>query len=79
VDWDRVRDALTGRTRLIIINSPHNPSGTVLSAADMAALQAITADRELFIISDEVYEHIIFDGRAHQSILRYPDLAAKVS
>jgi methionine transaminase len=77
VDWDRVRDALTGRTRLIIINSPHNPSGTVLSAADMAALQTITADRELYILSDEVYEHIIFDGRAHQSILSYPDLARK--
>jgi methionine transaminase len=77
VDWDRVRDALTGRTRLIIINSPHNPSGTVLGATDMAALQTITADRDMYILSDEVYEHIIFDGRAHQSILSYPDLARK--
>jgi methionine transaminase len=77
VDWDRVRDALTDRTRLIILNSPHNPTGTVLGAEDMDALQEITATRDLFILSDEVYEHIVFDGRPHQSMLRYPALARR--
>lgn len=77
MDWDRLRDALTDRTRLIILNSPHNPTGTVLDAADLAVLVEITADRDLLILSDEVYEHILFDGRPHQSMLRYPDLARK--
>jgi methionine aminotransferase len=77
VDWDRVRDTLTDRTRLLVINSPHNPSGQVLGADDIAALQAVTADRDLYILSDEVYEHIIFDGRRHESMLRYPDLARR--
>jgi len=77
MDWDRLRDALTDRTRLIILNSPHNPTGMVLDAADLAVLGEITTDRDLFILSDEVYEHILFDGRAHQSMLRYPDLARK--
>jgi methionine aminotransferase len=76
-DWDRIRDALSERTRLLIINSPHNPTGTAMDADDIAALRTITADRELFILSDEVYEHILFDGRRHESMLRYPDLAAK--
>ncbi|WP_054031880.1 pyridoxal phosphate-dependent aminotransferase [Desulfatitalea tepidiphila] len=77
VDWDRLRDALTARTRLIILNSPHNPTGTVLDTEDMAALKAIAADRDLFILGDEVYEHIVFDGRVHQSLLRHPELARK--
>jgi methionine aminotransferase len=77
LDWDRLRDHLNDRTRLIILNSPHNPTGTVLEAADLAALREITANRDLFILSDEVYEHILFDGRQHQSMLRYPDLARK--
>jgi methionine aminotransferase len=76
-DWDRLKDHLSERTRLIILNSPHNPTGTVLEAADLAALRQIAAERDLFILSDEVYEHILFDGREHQSILRYPDLARK--
>jgi methionine aminotransferase len=76
-DWDRIRDAITRRTRLLIINSPHNPTGTAMDADDIAALRSITADRDLFILSDEVYEHILFDGRRHESMLRYPDLAAK--
>jgi methionine aminotransferase len=76
-DWDRIRDAVTARTRLLIINSPHNPTGTALDADDIAALRAITSDRDLFILSDEVYEHILFDGHRHESMLRYPDLAAK--
>jgi methionine aminotransferase len=76
-DWNRIQDAITERTKLLIINSPHNPTGTTMNADDIAALRTITADRELFILSDEVYEHIIFDGRHHESMLRYPDLAAK--
>jgi methionine aminotransferase len=76
-DWDRIQDAITERTKLLIINSPHNPTGTAMDADDIAALRTITAERDLFILSDEVYEHIIFDGRRHESMLRYPDLAAK--
>jgi len=77
MDWDRVRDAMTKRTRLIILNSPHNPTGTILTASDMAALEQITANREMYILSDEVYEHIVFDDQLHQSMLRYPALAEK--
>ncbi|RJQ80637.1 MAG: aminotransferase class I/II-fold pyridoxal phosphate-dependent enzyme [Desulfobacteraceae bacterium] len=77
VDWDRLRAALSARTRLIILNSPHNPTGTVLAPADAAVLQEIAAERDIYILSDEVYEHIIFDGRPHQSMLRYPELARK--
>lgn len=81
-DWDRVADALTERTRLIIINTPHNPTGTVWDAADIAALREIlaradAAGRELYLLADEVYEHIIFDGRSHESLCRYPDLFAR--
>ena len=74
IDWDEVRDAINERTRLIMINSPHNPTGTVLQQADIDALKDICAGRDLFLISDEVYEHIIFDGLAHLSMLRYPEL-----
>ena len=77
IDWDEVSDAIGQNTRLIIINSPHNPTGTVLSPADVAALKQIVADRDIFIVSDEVYEHIIFDGLAHESVLRDPLLYAK--
>jgi len=77
IDWDRVEAAITPRTRLIILNSPHNPTGTALNARDMAALQAMALRPDLYILSDEVYEHIIFDGRRHESVLRYPDLADK--
>lgn len=76
-DWDRIADAVTSRTRLLIINSPHNPTGTAMDADDIAALRQIVARHDLFILSDEVYEHIIFDGRRHESMLRYPDLAAR--
>ena len=74
VDWGRVRDAVTRRTRLVIINTPHNPSGTVLEQEDLQALQALASEFGFFVLSDEVYEHIIFDGRAHQSVCRFPDL-----
>jgi methionine aminotransferase len=77
VDWTQVRDLVSDRTRLIISNTPHNPTGTVWDAADIAALSDIVADRNLFLLADEVYEHIIFDGRTHQSLTRYPDLFAR--
>ncbi|HEY7871715.1 MAG TPA: pyridoxal phosphate-dependent aminotransferase [Rudaea sp.] len=77
VDWQRVKDAVTPRTRMILINSPHNPSGAVLDAADLETLAGIVRDSGIFVLSDEVYEHIIFDGLAHQSVLRHAELAAR--
>ncbi len=74
VDWGRVRDLVSDRTRLIISNTPHNPTGTVWDAGDIAALAGIVAERDIHLLADEVYEHIIFDGRTHESLLRYPDL-----
>jgi methionine transaminase len=77
IDWNEVKKVINQRTRMIIINSPHNPSGAVLSARDMQQLEKITRDREILILSDEVYEHVIFDGLEHQSIARYPRLAER--
>ncbi len=77
IDWNRVAAAITDRTRLIILNSPHNPTGTALTDQDIAALRDITAKHDLLILSDEVYEHIIFDERQHESLLRYPELARR--
>jgi methionine aminotransferase len=77
VDWDRVRSAITPHTRLLILNSPHNPTGAVLSARDITALTEIVRNTRLLLLSDEVYEHIIFDGRRHESLLRYPELAER--
>ncbi len=77
IDWDMVKDSITPRTRCIIINSPHNPSGAVLSAADIEALKQVTANTGIYIVSDEVYEHILFDGLRHESMTRYPELAAR--
>ncbi len=74
VDWDEVRDKISPRTRMIIINTPHNPTGTVFDNTDLEALQSITDDSDILILSDEVYQHLIFDGRQHESVLRYPDL-----
>jgi len=77
VDWQRVKDAITPATRLVIINSPHNPSGAVLEAGDLSALAELLAGTRILLLSDEVYEHIIFDGRAHASVLRRPELAER--
>jgi methionine aminotransferase len=77
VDWSKVRAALTRRTRMIIVNSPHNPSGAVFSATDLDALAGLTRDRDIYVLSDEVYEHIVFDGVAHQSVARHPELAER--
>jgi methionine aminotransferase len=77
IDWDAVRDAITPRTRLLMINSPHNPTGSVITPDDIAALTAIVREAGLFLVSDEVYEHIIFDGLQHESLARHPELAAR--
>ncbi|MCW3087170.1 MAG: aminotransferase class I/II-fold pyridoxal phosphate-dependent enzyme, partial [Sediminibacterium sp.] len=74
VPWDEVRARITAKTKMIMINSPHNPTGSVLSAEDIEALRSIVTGTNILILSDEVYEHLIFDGIEHQSILRYPDL-----
>ncbi|MDB5202173.1 MAG: aminotransferase class I/II-fold pyridoxal phosphate-dependent enzyme [Ferruginibacter sp.] len=74
IDWDLVRTKVTPKTKAIIINSPHNPTGAVLSETDIQALRHLVKDTGIFIISDEVYEHLIFDGKTHHSILKYPDL-----
>ena len=76
-DFDRIAAAMTPRTRAIVINSPHNPSGTVWSAADMQRLQDLLAPTDVLLISDEVYEHMVFDGQHHQSAARFPELAAR--
>lgn len=74
IDWDAVRKAVTPKTKAILINSPHNPTGSVISAKDIEQLRSIVSGTNIFIVSDEVYEHLIFDKLPHQSILRYPDL-----
>lgn len=76
-DFDKIAAAITPKTRAIIINSPHNPSGTVWTAADMLRLQEILAPTDVLLISDEVYEHMVFDGQQHQSAARVPGLAAR--
>jgi methionine aminotransferase len=77
IDWEKVKDTISSKTKLIILNSPHNPTGTVLSGKDMHKLQEIARGANFFIVGDEVYEHIIFDGCSHESLLRYPELAQK--
>jgi methionine aminotransferase len=74
IDWEEVKQKITTKTKMIMLNTPHNPTGSVLSEEDMRQLQAITKDTNIFILSDEVYEHLIFDNIPHLSILRYPDL-----
>ncbi len=74
IDWEMVRSVINVKTKAIIINSPHNPTGSVINKSDIEELKKITAGTNIFIISDEVYEHLIFDGLTHESILRYPEL-----
>jgi methionine transaminase len=74
IDWEAVRNSITPRTRMIMLNSPHNPTGAVLDVADIEALRSVVAGTNIIILSDEVYEHLIFDGKPHYSLLRYPDL-----
>jgi methionine aminotransferase len=76
-DWERVRASVNARTRLVLFNSPHNPACTVATGADLDALAAVIRDRDILVLSDEVYEHVVFDGAAHHSVLRHPELAAR--
>jgi methionine transaminase len=75
--FDRLAAAITPRTRLIIINTPHNPTGTIWRADDMRRLEAIVRDTQALVVSDEVYEHMVYDGQRHESVSRYPELAAR--
>lgn len=77
VPWPKVAAAVTARTRLIMINSPHNPTGTVLREADLHALAAIVRGTNILLISDEVYEHMVYEGAQHESVCRHPELAAR--
>ncbi|TAG23568.1 MAG: aminotransferase class I/II-fold pyridoxal phosphate-dependent enzyme [Cytophagia bacterium] len=77
IDWQEVRRKITPRTRMIALNTPHNPTGSVLRPADIAELQQVVAEHNLLIMSDEVYEHLIYDDLPHLSMLRYPDLRAR--
>ena len=77
IDWDEVSDSISDKTKLIIINTPHNPSGTILSRSDMEMLQTLVVKHGLYVISDEVYEHIIFDGNTHYSAALFPELAQR--
>ncbi|MGN6389817.1 MAG: pyridoxal phosphate-dependent aminotransferase [Burkholderiaceae bacterium] len=77
VPWDAVRTVVTPRTRLLIVNSPHNPTGSVLDADDMAQLEAIVDETGILVLSDEVYEHMVYDGLRHESVCRHPALAER--
>jgi methionine aminotransferase len=76
-DFDKIAAAITPRTRAILVNSPHNPSATVWTADEMRQLEALLAPTDIFVISDEVYEHMVYDGQLHQSAARFPGLAAR--
>ena len=77
VPWDRVAAAVTPRTRMIVVNTPHNPTGTILRQADLEALAAIVRDSQILVLSDEVYEHMVFDDEPHASVARHPVLAER--
>lgn len=77
IQWQEVARMLSHRTRLIIINSPHNPTGSILSKKDLLALEHLTKDTDIAVLSDEVYEHLIYDGKPHESVCKYPGLAER--
>ncbi len=77
IDWDKVKSLINAKTRMIIINSPHNPTGRVLSESDIAVLIELTRNTDIIILSDEVYEHMVFDGDIHRSMSRYPELVER--
>lgn len=77
IDWKEVRSKISSRTRIIMVNTPHNPSGAILSETDLINLQSIATEHNLIVLSDEVYERIIFENRKHQSVLYYPELASR--
>ncbi|MEI9935469.1 MAG: methionine aminotransferase [Ferruginibacter sp.] len=74
IDWQLVKQKISAKTKMIMLNTPHNPTGSILNENDIEQLRSIVKDTGIFILSDEVYEHVIFDGKKHESILRYPDL-----
>ncbi|MFH6602989.1 methionine aminotransferase [Maribacter algicola] len=77
IDWEEFKGKITSRTRMVVINTPHNPSGHILAKEDMLQLQEILRPTNIILVSDEVYEHIIFDGQEHQSVSRFNDLASR--
>jgi methionine transaminase len=74
INWEMVKRLITNRTRMIILNSPHNPTATILKQEDIEELSALVKNRDILILSDEVYEHLVFDGEQHHSMARYPEL-----
>lgn len=72
IDWDLVKSKITSRTKMIMLNTPHNPTGSILKEADLQELEKLVEEYNLLVLSDEVYEHLIYDGASHQSMLRYP-------
>lgn len=77
IDWSEVKKLINQRTRMIVLNTPHNPTGTIFTAMDMQQLEKLTKNTDIVIVSDEVYEHLIYDDYEHQSITRYPKLAER--
>lgn len=77
IDWEEFRQKISPKTRMVIINTPHNPSGTIFSKEDMLQLQAALENTDIILLSDEAYEHIVFDGLTHESVAKYPDLVAR--
>lgn len=77
INWEKVKAAINPKTKAIIINSPHNPTGGVLGEEDLLTLQSLLRDTDIFLVSDEVYEHLVFDGKEHHSVLKYPELFAR--
>lgn len=77
IDWEKLPQLISTRTRMIILNTPHNPTGAVLAAEDMEKLEKLIKNRDIILLSDEVYEHLIFDGIRHESLCRYPELASR--
>lgn len=77
IDWDEFRACITSKTRLVIINTPHNPTGSILSTSDMMELEAILKNTDILVLSDEVYEHMVFDEEQHQSASKYPNLSER--
>jgi methionine aminotransferase len=77
IDWEEVKKLISSRTRMIIINSPHNPTGSILKEEDLKELEKVTENSEIIILSDEVYEHLVYDSQKHQSVCRFPELASR--
>lgn len=77
IDWQAVQDAITPKTRMMIVNTPNNPTASVFSAEDMRVLEGMLRNTDIVVVSDEVYEHIVFDSHAHQSVARFPGLAER--